>query len=92
MQSQSKSLIAALAAEQKRIAEEQRNTPPPQGASRQDLLERQLQQATENNKRLVDAASAELTPVQLDKYRQMLDRQTAMVRSVLHALGGQGGK
>jgi hypothetical protein len=90
-QAQSKSLTAALAAEQKRISEEQRSAPPPpQGSSRQDLLELQLQKATENNKRLVDVASAQLDPVQLDKYRQMLDRQTSMARNVLRALIGQG--
>jgi hypothetical protein len=87
---QSKQLIAALAAEQKRITQETNANPLPAGRTRQEMLDQQLQRTADNNRRLADAASAYLTTSQLDSYRKMQEQQLALARRVIGAMGGQG--
>jgi len=87
---QSKSLVAALAAEQKRITQEANTNPVPAGRNRQEAVDLQIQRTVEANSRMVDAASGYLNAQQLDSYRKMLDQQTQLVRRVLGAMAGTG--
>jgi hypothetical protein len=84
---ESKSLVAALAAEQKRITQEANANPVPAGSSRQDALNAQLQRTTDANRRLVNTASGYLSSVQLESYKKLLDQQAQMVRAALGAMG-----
>jgi hypothetical protein len=92
--SQKKSLITALGAEQKLINEDNRNA---LGANRgaqagsPNYLDQQLQQATDSNRRLLNVASGHLNGQQLDAYRKMLDQQLEMVRGLMGAMGGARG-
>lgn len=89
--SQKKSLIAALGAEQLLINEDNRNA---MGANRgaqrgnQNYLDQQLQQVADGNRRLLNVASGHLNAQQLDSYRKMLDQQTEMMRGLMGAMGG----
>ena len=75
---QSKPLIAALVVEQKRISQEAAAT-----AQRGTGISAAMSRYTpENNQRMLDAASAYLTPQQLQAYQQMLERQGNMERSL----------
>ena len=87
---QSKSLVTALAAEQKRITDEAKANPVPAGNSRQEAIDLQLQRTTEANSRMVNTASAYLNSQQLDSYKKMLDQQTELLRKVLGAVAGGG--
>jgi hypothetical protein len=89
-------LIAALAAEQSRIQQERRNAPrPPQQPGQpnpQTAIEQQLERAAEDNRRMVGVASSYLNPQQLDSYRQMLEQQQSMQRTLMRAVGSQSGR
>jgi hypothetical protein len=87
---QKQGLITALGAEQQRIQQDARNAPP--AARGGNYLDQQLQQASEQSRRLVNAASAYLNPQQLESYKKMQDQQLEMVRGLMGAFGGaQGG-
>ncbi len=79
---QAKPLIAALAAEQGRIRQDELNS---LAASPQDFSQQRVQRAEDSNRRLADTASAYLTPQQLDSYKHMLDRQLAITRTLAGA-------
>lgn len=83
---QAQPLMAALNAEQKRITEESLKNPQPRTTSPQELLERELQRATENNHRMVEAATPYLNAQQLDSYRQMLERQVELSRGMIRSI------
>jgi len=88
--SQKQGLITALGAEQQRIQQDARNAP--QAARGGNFLDQQLQQASDQSRRLVNAASAYLNPQQLESYKKMQDQQLEMVRGLMGAFGGaQGG-
>jgi hypothetical protein len=88
---QSGPLISALAAEQQRIDQENLNalaaTTDPQ-----QYRQQQLQRASDNNRRLVTAATPYLTPQQLDSYQKMLERQQNTASRVIDALGARRGQ
>jgi hypothetical protein len=90
---QSKQLIAALAAEQTQIQLDRRNAPrlPQQGPPNpQAAIEQQLERAAEDNRRMVSAARSHLNPQQLDTYRQMLEQQQNLQRTLIRSMGSQG--
>jgi hypothetical protein len=90
--SQKQGLITALGAEQQRINQEARNAPPAARGANTNFLDQQVQQATDQSRRLVNAASAYLNPQQLESYKKMQDQQLEMVRGLMGAFGGtQGG-
>ena len=76
---QAKPLIAALAAEQSRIQQDERNS---LAANPQDVRKLLAQRGEDSNRRLADTASAYLTPQQLDSYQHILDRQLAVTRAL----------
>jgi hypothetical protein len=87
--SQTKPLIAALSAEQKRITEDSRNVTAAPGATPQERREQRQQRTTESNRRMVAAASPYMNAQQLDTYKASLERQNPL-QGLLGA-GGQRG-
>lgn len=92
--SQSRSLMSALAAEQAQIQQDRRNAPrqPQQGPPNpQANIERQLQRMAEDNQRMISVASSHLNPQQLEGYRNLLEAQANMQRTLLRGVGAQLG-
>lgn len=71
---QSKSLITALAAEQKRINEQPRIAVAA-GSNPQTFMAEQARRREDNNRRLADAAATQLNAQQLDTYKKMLEQR-----------------
>ena len=93
-ETQSKQLITALAAEQDQIQQDRRSAPrqtQQRQADPQAAIEQQIDRAAEENKRMVNAASSHLNPQQLESYRQMLDQQQSVQRTLLRGIGSQLG-
>ena len=92
---QTKPLINALAAEQERIQQERRTAPrPPQQQGQtnpQTGIEQQFERAAEDNRRLVSTASAYLNPQQLNSYRQQLEQQLNLQRTLIRGISSQTG-
>jgi hypothetical protein len=90
--SQSKSLMTTLAAEQGRIQEDRRNAPRPAPGTAPpgNPIEEQVRRATEDNARLVTAASSQLSPQQLESYRKMLQQQLDTQQRIIQAVMPQG--
>lgn len=89
---QSKQLISALAAEQAQIQQDRRNAPrqPQQGPPNpQAAIDMQLDRAAEDSRRMVNAARSHLNSQQLDSYRQMLEQQQNLQRSLIRSMSGQ---
>jgi hypothetical protein len=86
---QSGSLIAAINAEQARIQQDRRNAPRPAAGPPQNAGEAQLQRVTENNRRLLSAATPHLNPEQLESYRRMLEQEESATRMMMQQQGLQ---
>jgi hypothetical protein len=84
---QRQQLITALAAEQKRITQENNSSPATPGRTQQEMMEQELQRLAETNRRLVDAASGHLNSQQLESYRRMLEQRERLQRTVMGAMG-----
>jgi hypothetical protein len=85
--SQTKSVIAAMAAEQTRINEERRNAPPlPRAGTGNNTAEAQLQREAQSNARMVEAASPHLNSQQMDSFRKVLEQQMEMARTLVRSL------
>lgn len=89
-EAQSKALITALAAEQARIQQEERNWAASAGRDSANMIEEQLQRVTEGNRRLFDVAAAHLDSVQLDLYRRQREEVTNMALGMMRAIGAPG--
>lgn len=87
---QGRSLVSALAAEQKRITEQLNANPVPAGRSRQEALQVQVARMVESNQRLIEIASRHLNARQLDSYRNMLDQQTELLKRLMGVADGAG--
>jgi hypothetical protein len=90
--SQSRQLLAALAAEQAQIQLDRRNAPRVQQQAPpnpQAAIEMQLERAVEDSRRMVNAARSHLNPQQLDQYRQMLEQQQNLQRTMMRSMGNQ---
>jgi hypothetical protein len=85
--SQTRPLIAALSAEQKRITEETRNVPATPGATPQERRDQRQQRTAESNRRMVEAASPYMNTQQLDAYKTSLGRQNS-IQGLQGLLGG----
>jgi hypothetical protein len=85
--SQTKPLIAALSAEQKRITEDSRNVTAAPGATPQERRDQRQQRTAESNRRMVEAASPYMNAQQLDAYKASLQRQNS-VQGLQGLLGG----
>jgi hypothetical protein len=88
-EAQSGSLIAAINAEQTRIAQDRRNEPRPAAGAPQNFAEAQLQRVTETNRRLLSAATPHLNAEQLASYKRMLDQEESLTRRMVQRQGGQ---
>jgi hypothetical protein len=89
---QEKSLITALAAEQKRETEEARRSTPPVGSAPRDVaavLEDGLQRGEANNKKMLDVASSYLTASQLEVMGKVQNQQLSMMRAMARAQRAQ---
>lgn len=87
--SQSKALMTTVAAEQARIQEDRINavrTAAAAGTRVPNSPDDQLKRELENNERLVNAASSQLSPQQLDAYKKLLQQQTEMGRRLMQAI------
>lgn len=86
---QTRPLIAALSAEQKRIAEDAAsNSGAAQAATPEERRQLAQQRTAENNQRLVDAAAPYMTAQQLETYKASLARPN---RGMMGGLGGIAG-
>jgi hypothetical protein len=86
-----KTVTAALAVEEGRIAREEKDTAQPAGTTTQEVLENQLKHTTEMNQRRIAAASAHLTVAQRDTYRRLLEQQTSMAATMLRSMSAPTG-
>lgn len=84
---QSKALLVALAAAQKQASAEQRNQPVMKGRTPPEILENQLKLAEDNAHRMLQAASPHLTFAQQEIYKNVLDQNMVMVRSIMQSMG-----
>jgi hypothetical protein len=80
-------LITALAAAEKATGEETRAAPPVSGRTQQEMMDNELKTLKEHNRRMVEAATAHLTPTQLDAFRRMMDQQTDSMNLMMRSLG-----
>jgi hypothetical protein len=88
---QSKSLIAALGAEQAKFQEEERSRFTPDAArSSTNMLEEQVQRMVDHNKDLVNVADRHLNAEQLAQYRRQLEQETNMAVSMIRMMQGSG--
>lgn len=83
---QARPLIAALSAERARISQEQRAAMAA-GGNAAEMMRAQMDH-TESNRRLLEIASAHLTPQQLDGYKRMLDRDSSISSQMSALLDG----
>lgn len=89
---QSKSLITAFTTEQKRIDQEQRVAASSTARNSPNMMDDELQRATDHQRRFVDVAANHLTATQLEEYKRHVDQQQDMMRTMMRAMGGMGGK
>jgi hypothetical protein len=91
-ETQSRPLVAALGAEQARIAkeEEARMGTVLRSSQSVNMLQDQLDSLTKQNARLLSTASPHLNSNQLAGYKRMLTQQETMVRTILGASNSQG--
>ncbi len=94
-QQQEKQLIAALAAEQKRQAEQARQLAPPAGSSAprdpMAMMEENMRRTEENNRRSLEVASSYLNPQQLDVLRNQQNQQQRLANILLGAQRARAG-
>lgn len=92
---QTRPLIAALSAEQKRIAQDAASNSATQSATPEERRQLAQQRTTENNRRLVDAAAPYMTAQQLEAYKASLNRPNrgtiGGLGGIAGMMGGQGG-
>lgn len=86
----SKPLIAALGAETARINSELKKKMAADLRTSKNLMEEQLQYTSEQNGRLINAATPHLSSAQLDRYKQLLKQQEVMVRALMGGNNKQG--
>ena len=88
--SQTKSVIAAMSAEQSRINEERRLAiRQPGGAAAavaQNNVEAQLQRQADEASRMVDAAASYLNAQQLETFHKTIDQQQELTRTVIRSV------
>jgi len=85
-EAQVRPLMAALDAEMKRIDQDSMGTPPRRKLTQQEQMDLDMQREVDGNRRLVTAATPYLSAQQLDSYRQMLDRQTELGRTMMQGM------
>lgn len=90
--SQSRQLIPALAAEQKRLEQEERDWMIGAGARSPNMMQESIQRTIAGRQRLVQVAATYLTPDQLEQYRRQTEQQMQFVQSMMDATGMTGAR
>lgn len=89
-EAQEKSLVAAFAKEQSRVAREQREWMASSAAlSSSNVMQDSLNQALEGQRRLLDVAAPILDATQLAQFRRQVDQQASMLGAVMGMMGAQ---
>jgi hypothetical protein len=83
-------LITALAAVQKAANQDELSGPLLSGRTQKEMMDNELKTMAEHNRRIVEAASAHLTPTQLDAFRRMMDQQTESMNMMMRTFGDPG--
>lgn len=90
-EAQEKSLVAAFAKEQSRIAREQREwMASPAALASSNMMQESLKQAVEGQRRLLDIAAPILDAAQLAQFRRQVDQQASMMNAMMGVMSGQG--
>jgi hypothetical protein len=89
-EAQEKSLVAAFAKEQSRVAREQREWVASSAAlGSSNMMQESLKQALEGQRRLLDVAAPILDATQLAHFRRQVDQQASMLGAMMGMMGGQ---
>jgi hypothetical protein len=85
---QSKQLVAAFAAEQKRTDKETREWSRSSAAiDSPDMMQETVRRAADAQNRLVDVASPILSVAQMERYRRQMEQQQAVLRATMSMMG-----
>lgn len=92
-EAQSTRLVTAFAAEQKRLAQDERNfTNSAAALASPDMMQETMQRAVESQRRLVDVAAPHLSSAQLERFRRQVEQQVTVLNATMGLMGGQGGQ
>jgi hypothetical protein len=87
-EAQSGQLVTAFAAEQKRTDKETRDwSRSPAAINSPDMMQETVQRAADAQNRLVDVAAPVLTLAQLERYKQQVAQQAAILRATMSMMG-----